>query len=216
MKLFKDPLAKEIMAGLEDIGIHGNAFYSSGFKNFTNNKEIHKPEDFKGLKIRTQEAPIIMEMYKAWGASPVAIDVMELYNALQQKTVDGQENPYLSIASLKLFEVQDYMAISKHSYLEYIMCSSKKWWDGLDANTQALFTEVIDKNQQFCYDRLQEYNKQYLDTIKAGKITVYELTPEESEAFRAASKPVYEKFSAEIGPEVLAKVQEFLAKPENQ
>ncbi len=216
MKLFKDPLAKEIMAGLENIGIHGNAFYSSGFKNFTNNREIRKPEDFQGLKIRTQEAPIIMEMYKAWGASPVAIDIMELYNALQQKTVDGQENPYLSIASLKLFEVQDYMAISKHSYLEYIMCSSKKWWDGLDANTQALFTEVIDKNQQFCYDRLQEYNKQYLDTIKAGKITVYELTPEEREAFRVASAPVYEKFAAEIGPEVLTKVQEFLAKPENQ
>lgn len=107
MKLFKSELATEMMAGLEDIGIHGLAFYSSGSRNFTNNYEIHKPEDFKGLRIRTQEAPIIMEMYKSWGATTTAIDIMELYNALQNKTVDGQENPFLSIANMKLYEVPE-------------------------------------------------------------------------------------------------------------
>lgn len=115
MKLFKSDLAQEMMSGLDDIGIHGLAFYSSGSKNFTNNYEIHKPEDFQGLRIRTQEAPIIMEMYKAWGATTTAIDIMELYNALQNKTVDGQENPFLSIANLRLYEVQNYMVVSSHS-----------------------------------------------------------------------------------------------------
>jgi C4-dicarboxylate-binding protein DctP len=135
---------------------------------------------------------------------------------LQQKTVDGQENPFLSIASMKLFEVQNYMAISQHSYLEYIMCSSKTWWDSLDADTRKLFDDVIAQNQQFCYDRLQEYNVEYLSTIKSGKIKVYELTPEEKEVFRQASEPVYEIFKKDIGEDLLKRIRDFLAKPENQ
>ena len=216
MKLFKSELATEMMAGLEDIGIHGLAFYSSGSRNFTNNYEIHKPEDFKGLRIRTQEAPIIMEMYKSWGATTTAIDIMELYNALQNKTVDGQENPFLSIANLKLYEVQKYMVVSGHSYLEYIMTCSKQWWESLDAKTQALIEEVVMENQQFCYDRLQEYNKEYFDTISSSDITIYELTPEERQAFQEASEPVYEIFGKEIGVDLLNRVREFLADPANQ
>lgn len=216
MKLFKSDLAREMMSGLDDIGIHGLAFYSSGSKNFTNNYEIHKPEDFQGLRIRTQEAPIIMEMYKAWGATTTAIDIMELYNALQNKTVDGQENPFLSIANLRLYEVQNYMVVSSHSYLEYIMCASGQWWNGLDDATKTLIQEVVNENQQFCYDRLQEYNKEYYDTITSSDITVYELTDEERQAFKDASAPVYEIFGAEIGTDLLNRVQEFLADPANQ
>lgn len=216
MKLFKSDLAVEMMSGLDDIGIHGLAFYSSGSRNFTNNYEIHKPEDFKGLRIRTQEAPIIMEMYKSWGATTTAIDIMELYNALQNKTVDGQENPFLSISSMKLYEVQKYMVVSGHSYLEYIMTCSKQWWDGLDDNTKALIEEVVIENQQFCYDRLQEYNKEYYDTIAASDITIYELTPEERQAFLEASEPVYEIFGEQIGVDLLNRVREFLADPANQ
>ena len=216
MKLFQSDLAQELMSGLDDIGIHGLAFYSSGSKNFTNNYEIHKPEDFQGLRIRTQEAPIIMEMYKAWGAQTTAIDIMELYSALQNKTVDGQENPLLSICSQKLYEVQNYMIVSNHSYLEYIMCCSAQWWNSLDANTQALIQEVVDENQDFCYDRLQEYNQEYYDTIAASDITIYELTEEERQAFKDASAPVYDTFGAEIGTDLLNRVQEFLADPANQ
>ncbi len=216
LNLFQSDLATEMMAGLDDIGIHGLAFYNSGSKNFTNNYEIHTPEDFEGLRIRTQEAPIIMEMYKAWGATTTAIDIMELYNALQNNTVDGQENPFLSIASMKLFEVQDYMVVSSHSYLHYIMSASGQWWDGLDANTQALIEEVVRENQVFCYDRLQEYNTEYYNTIAASDITIYELTAEERQAFQDASAPVYETFGEEIGVDLLARVQEFLADPANQ
>ena len=216
MKLFQSDIAKEMMAGLEDIGIHGLAFYSSGSRNFTNNYEIHKPEDFKGLRIRTQEAPIIMSMYKSWGATTTAVDIMELYNALQNKTVDGQENPFLSIASMKLYEVQKYMVVSGHSYLEYIMACNNAWYQGLDDATKALIDEVVTKNQQFCYDRLQEYNKEYYDTIASSDIEIYELTDEERQAFVDASEPVYEEFGAEIGTEILDKVREFLADPANQ
>ena len=216
MKLFKSDLAQELMSGLDDIGIHGLAFYSSGSKNFTNNYEIHLPEDFEGLRIRTQEAPIIMEMYKCWGATTTAIDIMELYNALQNKTVDGQENPLLSISSMKLYEVQDYMIVSNHSYLEYIMACSGSWWDGLDDNTKALIQEVVDENQQFCYDRLQEYNEIYYEDIASSDITIYELTEEERQAFKDACAPVYEQFGEEIGVDLLNRVQEFLADPANQ
>ena len=142
--------------------------------------------------------------------------IMELYNALQNKTVDGQENPFLSIASMKLFEVQNYMVVSGHSYLEYIMTCSKGWWDGLDADTQALIEEVVIENQQFCYDRLQEYNTEYYNTIASGDITIIELTAEERQAFLEASEPVYEIFGEQIGTDLLGRVREFLADPANQ
>jgi tripartite ATP-independent transporter DctP family solute receptor len=216
IKLFESDLAEKLMAKLENISIHGIAFYNGGSKNFTNNKPIHLPEDFKGMKIRVQEAPIIMKMYQSWDAVPVAIDISELYNALQQKTVDGQENPFLSISSRKLYEVQNYMIVSRHSYLHYIVCSSKQWWDGLDEPTRTLIEDTILKNQRFCYDRLQEYNSEYLADIEAGNIEIYELTEEEHNAFVQASMPVYDTFGAEIGADLIKEVQDFLAKPENQ
>lgn len=216
MKLFKSSIAREILDPLEKIGIKALAFYPSSFKNFTNNYKITKPEDFKGLRIRTMESPIIMAYYKAWGANPVPLDPAELYNALQQGVVDGQENPFLSIAEFKVFEVQKYMAISKHSYLEYVCAASKKWWDTLDSDAKKIISDAVLECQDYCYERVKEYNAKYLETIKKGNIEVYELTKEQREAFVKASEPVYVEFRDRIGGELLDKVRAFLAKPENQ
>ena len=216
MKFFKSDLAEELLAPLEDIRIHPIAFWPSSFKNFTCNSPIHMPEDFKGLRIRTMESPIIMAYYEAWGANPVPLDPSELYNALQQGIVDGQENPYLSIAEFKVFEVQKYMAISKHGYLEYICAASQQWWNSLDEEAQTIITDAIWECQDYCYELVKEYNNTYLDTIKQGNIEIYELTDEERAAFVAASEPVYEQFRDRIGGELLDKVRDFLSKPENQ
>jgi C4-dicarboxylate-binding protein DctP len=95
------------------------------------------------------------------------------------------------------------------------MTCSKQWWEGLDADTQALIEEVVIENQQFCYDRLQEYNVEYYNTIANSDITIIELTPEERQAFLDASEPVYEIFGEEIGTDLLGRVREFLADPAN-
>lgn len=216
MKFFKSEVARDILDPLEKIGIKALAFYISSFKNFTNNYKINRPEDFKGLRIRTMESPIIMDYYRAWGANPVALDPAELYNALQQGVVDGQENPYLSTVEFRVFEVQNYLAISKHGYLMYIVAASKSWWDGLDAEAQKIIGETVLELQDYVNELCIEFNEKYLNIMKQGKIEIYELTQEERQAFAKASEPVYAKYRDAIGGELLDKVREFLAKPENQ
>ena len=84
--------------------VKGIAIYEDGFKHFTSNKPIHSLENFKGLKFRTMESPIIMEQFKSLGANPTPIAFSELYNALQQGVVDGQENPLVTIVNMRFYE----------------------------------------------------------------------------------------------------------------
>ncbi len=118
-------VGKELLAGLDDIGLTGASFWESGFKQFTNNVRIESPSDFEGLKIRTMESPIVIEQFNALDANPVPISFAETYNALQQNVVDGQENPLVSIVKMKFYEVQDYTIISNHGYLAYAFLMSK-------------------------------------------------------------------------------------------
>ncbi|WP_227767316.1 TRAP transporter substrate-binding protein [Zhaonella formicivorans] len=209
-KVLDGEIGQEIMSGLENIGIKGIAFYAEGFKAFTNNKPIRKPEDFKGMKIRTMEAPVIMAQYKAWGANPVPIDFAEVYNSLQQKVVDGQENPLLSIHDMKFYEVQKYMIMGDHAYLSYILTVSKKWFDGLSPELQKVIVDTGKEVAQYHKGLMQEANEGYLKNIKAFGTEVIVLSPEEREAFRKASQPVYDEFRNVIGAELLDKTLKFI------
>ena len=98
-------------------GVHTVGWMDVGFRNVFSTRPVETIEDFKGLKIRTMEAPLIMSTYSAWGANPVPVDFSELYSSLQQNVVDGQENPYLTISDMRFYEVQKYMTISKPASL---------------------------------------------------------------------------------------------------
>lgn len=209
-KVLEGDLGKEFMDGLPAIGIQGVAFYAEGFKAFTANKEIHKPEDFQGMKIRTMEAPIIMAQYKAWGANPVPIDFAEVYNSLQQKVVDGQENPLLSIHDMKFYEVQSNMIISDHAYLSYFLSASKVWLDSLPEDLQQLVWDVSLDVAQSHKQLMYEANDGYLKNIQDFGTTVTYLTDEEREAFKVASQPVYEEFRDVVGADLLDRTLAFI------
>ncbi|RYD06991.1 hypothetical protein N752_01480 [Desulforamulus aquiferis] len=209
-KVLDGEIGNEIMSGLDDIGIKGISFYAEGFKAFTSNKEIHLPQDFKGLKIRTMEAPVIMSQYKAWGANPVPIDFAEVYNSLQQGVVDGQENPYLSIHDMKFYEVQKYMTVGDHAYLSYFMSVSKKWYDSLPEDLQKLIYDTGREVAESHKGLMAEANDGYVKNIKDSGTIVYELTPEEREAFRKASEPVYDEFKDKIGADLMDRTLKFI------
>ncbi|MEL7564476.1 MAG: TRAP transporter substrate-binding protein [Dehalobacterium sp.] len=209
-KVLDGDIGKEIMSGLDQIGIKGLAFYAEGFKAFTANKPIHKPDDFKGLKIRTMEAPVIMGQYKAWGANPVPIDFAEVYNSLQQNVVDGQENPLLSIHDMKFYEVQKYMIMGDHAYLSYIMTVSKKWFDELPVDLQSLISDIVFEVAQSHKQLMKDANDTYLKNIKDFGTEVYSLTPEEKELFRKASESVYTEFGDSIGGELIDKTLKYI------
>ncbi len=187
--LYKPLLSKNI------VGL--NWFYS-GFKQFTSNFPIHRPEDFKGHKIRVMPAPVLREQFKALGASPVPIDFQELYNALQQGVVDGQENPLTTIVTMKFYEVQKYMTLSNHAFLGYVLVASKSLNDSLPPNYQKLLRESARKAGVYERNLIQEREKGFLETIKKAGVTVIELKPQEHQAFQKAVEPVYEWFNKNV------------------
>jgi tripartite ATP-independent transporter DctP family solute receptor len=187
--LYKPMLSKNIV---------GLNWFSSGFKQFTSSFPIHRPEDFKGHKIRVMPAPVIREQFKALGASPVPIDFQELYNALQQGVVDGQENPLTSIVTMKFYEVQKYMTLSNHAFLGYVLVASKGFNDSLPPNYQKLLRESARKAGAYERNLVQEREKGFLETIKKAGVNVIELKPQEHQAFQKAVEPVYDWFNKNV------------------
>jgi tripartite ATP-independent transporter DctP family solute receptor len=188
-KLYK-PLASRNVMGLHWI--------VSGFKQFTGNFPIRKPDDFKGRKIRVMPAPIIREQFKALGASPVPIDFHELYNALQQGVVDGQENPLTTIVTMKFYEVQKYMTLSNHAFIAYVFVASKKFLDSLPGKYQKLIRESAKKAGVYERGLVVEREKGFLETIKKSGVTVIDLKPQDRQAFQKAVEPVYDWFNKNI------------------
>ena len=116
---------KMLMEKLKPHGLIGVAFWESGFKQFTANRDIRSPEDFKNLKIRVMKSKIIMDQFKAFGATPILIDFHKTYQALKDGVVDGEENPLVSIVNMKFHEIQSHVIISNHAYLSYVFAFSK-------------------------------------------------------------------------------------------
>ncbi|MEW9124194.1 MAG: TRAP transporter substrate-binding protein [Thermotaleaceae bacterium] len=186
----------KLLAKTEAKGFKSLGFWGSGFKNFTTRgKEIHMPADFAGVKMRVMPSPLLLAQYKAWGANAVPIEYAELYNALQQKIVDGQENPISTIAMNKFYEVQDNMILSNHGYLAYVFVTNKGWFDGLPEEYKEMVIEAEKEARNVQRKTLEEKEKQFLEEIKQSNINVYELTAEERAAFVEASKPVHEEFA---------------------
>ena len=125
------PTGAAILEPLQKVNIVGVGFWESGFKQFTGNFRIHQPSDYQGHKIRTMPAPVIQEQFKAFGAVPTTISFGELYSALQQKVVDGQENPIVTIAAMRFFEVQKHMTLSDHGFIAYVFMLNKSFLDKL-------------------------------------------------------------------------------------
>jgi C4-dicarboxylate-binding protein DctP len=186
----------KLLANAEPKGFKGIGFWGAGFKQFTTKgKEIHKPEDFKGVKMRVMPSPLLIAQYKAWGASPTPIEYAELYNALQQRIVDGQENPIQSIAMNKFYEVQDNLIVSNHGYLAYVLVANKAWFDGLPKEYKEIITKAEKDAKVVERKAAADQEKSFLDEIKKSKIKVYSLTEEERKAFQEASKPVQNEFA---------------------
>lgn len=187
--LFKPLQAKNIV---------GLTYWGMGFKQFTGNFPIHRPADFKGRKIRVMPSPVIREQFLALGASPVPIDFHELYNALQQGVVDGQENPLVGITTMKLYEVQKYMTLSNHAFLAYGVVVNQGFLDSLPEKHRQLLRDAAAKSASFQLDLIAKRDQGFLQTIKAAGVQVSDLTPEEIAAFQKALAPVYDWFRANV------------------
>ena len=137
------PFGKKLLDKLKAKNLVGLAYWELGFRNVTNSKKpITKAEDLAGLKIRVIQSPIYIDMFNALGANAVPMPFPELYTALEQKAVDGQENPVTTILSSKFNEVQKHLAITRHMYNPQAVIVSKKFWDGLSPAEQKWINDM--------------------------------------------------------------------------
>lgn len=195
----------ELLAGLSGVGLVGATFWESGFKQFTCNNPVSSPSDFEGRKVRVMESPIIISQFRALGSTPVPIAFSETYTALQQKVVDCQENPLVSIVKMKFYEVQSDVILSNHAYLGYAFVFSKKWFDSLTEEQQNVLLETAREVTPFQREETANREAGYIDLIKESGASFSELPAESRGEFEAATRSVHDEFRDQIGAELLDK-----------
>jgi len=175
-------------------------YWDNAFKQLSSSKKaLLMPEDAKGQKFRIMSSKVLEAQFKAVGAIPQVMPFSEVYSALQQGVIDGQENTNSNIYTKKFFEVQKDMTLSNHGYLGYLVVMSKKFYDSLpkdlqEAVKQAMkeatakereYAAALDKEQ---LDKIKEYAK------KSGKLTIHELDDKQKEAWRKVMSTIYPEF----------------------
>jgi C4-dicarboxylate-binding protein DctP len=195
----------ELLGTLDSNNLHGIAMWGAGFRHMTNNvRPINGPDDLKGVKMRTLQAPTILSTYRAYGANPTAMAYVEVYNGLQQGVVEGQENPLANIASMKFYEVQKYMTLTGHAYHTYAAVMNKAKWESLPEDLQTIVADAMIVGRDAARQYTNEDEAKILDAIK-DQIEIQPLSDEGRAAFIDASKPIYEEFEPKVTPELLAK-----------
>jgi tripartite ATP-independent transporter DctP family solute receptor len=206
------PFGQKLHAKLADKGIIGLAYTELGFRNLTNSKRaITTVEDVAGLKLRVIPNAINVDWVKALGANPTPMAFPEVYAGLEQKAIDGQENPLSVIVANKFFEVQKYLTLTNHQYNPQSIIFSKKVWDTLTPADQKVLQESAAEAAKFQRQVNRDKAAGDLAELKKAGMTVSEFSPAEQAKLRAKLEPVIAKHGAAIAATV-AELQAELAK----
>lgn len=202
-ELLDGEFGDKMLTMLEDQSLVGLAWWENGFRNLTNDvRPVATVEDLQGMKVRTMENAIHLDAWKALGANPTPMAFTELFTAMQQGTVDGQENPYPTIDLSQYAEVQEHLSNTNHVYTPFIFLFSKQIWDELSAEQQEILSEAAVEAGKFNRERNREVAEESLEKLK-GSMTFTEVTSEEHARFQEAVAPVIEKHADSIGAEIV-------------
>ncbi|GLB60293.1 TRAP transporter substrate-binding protein [Cytobacillus sp. NCCP-133] len=203
-KLDGEP-GKELLGLIDQNNMKGLGYWEVGFRHLTNNKkEINKPQDVEGLKIRVQPAPVWETHMKALGANPTPVAFNELYSALDQGVVDGQENPLPTIHSMKFYEVQKYVALTGHTYTPAVVIMSNNSWGKLDEDQQKVIEEAVEETKEYQRNFLEEKEQEIIAELKENGVTISE---PDREAFKEATKDVKNALADQVPAELISEME---------
>ncbi len=198
------PLGKMLNTRLNDKGIVVLGYFDLGFRNVTNSKRaITKGEDLEGLKLRVIPNPVFVETFKTFKANPVPMPFAELYGALENKAVDGQENPYAVILSNKFYEVNKYVSETNHVYATNPIQISKRFWEKLSTTEQKLLQDAATEAQNYQRVISRDVSSKAVAELKAKGMIFNEISAPEQARMRSEVKAVHDKFSAAYDPTVV-------------
>nr|WP_319515804.1 DctP family TRAP transporter solute-binding subunit [uncultured Cohaesibacter sp.] len=194
-----------IKGALREQGIEALGFIHNGFRQLTNSKKtIRTPDDLKNMKLRVPGGDVFVNFFRVFGADPVAMSFSELFTALQQGTVDGQENGFDLITANKFYEVQKYITAWNYSYGSFALVFNKKTWDSFDENTQKLLKEKAAEINAMGNKNVEDGEKEKRAFLTDYGVEITDLTPEELQAFKGMLGDYYAGVKETYGAEAVA------------
>jgi len=202
------PIGQELLQKFPPKGMVGLAWAENGFRHMTNSKRpVNAPDDLKGLKMRTMENPIHIEAYKQFGILPTPMAFTEVFTALQQGTVDGQENPLSVITAAKLDQVQKNLTLTGHVYSPAIILMNKAQWDKLSAADKQAFLDAAKEAVKANRGRIDEDERKAVADLRAKGMAVVEKV--DKAKFQAALAPVYVDFGKRFGQDNIDRIKNY-------
>ncbi|TQM43388.1 DctP family TRAP transporter solute-binding subunit [Pseudonocardia cypriaca] len=179
--------------------------WDNGLKQLSSNTEMRTPDSLAGLSFRIQPSDVLRSQFEKWGASSTPMAFSEVYNALQQGVVNGQENPYSNIESQNMHTVQSHITESNHGYIGYVLVINNQFLESLPADLQTIVRESAGEASTHNREVAAKLNEEAKATIQqAGTTQILELTPEERKAFRDRVVPsVWQQYADVIGPDLV-------------
>lgn len=215
-KLVDSPIMDVMTDGLDQKGLKALTVWDNGMKVFSTkgNKPLRKvPDDLNGKKFRIQSSNVADAMIVSLGGTPQKLPFKEVYTALAQGVVDGQENAWSNIYSKKFHEVQDYISVTNHSYLGYLVVVSADFWNNLPNDIRKELTAILQEATQASRKFADEADTADRKNIEAaGYAKIVDLTKEERVAWKQASMPVWKEFREEIGADLIDQITALLKK----
>jgi tripartite ATP-independent transporter DctP family solute receptor len=205
-KVMDGPIGQDVLKKMQGKGLIGLAWAENGFRHMTNNKHaIVQASDASGLKMRTMENKVHMAGYKTFGILPTPMPFPELFTALQQGTVDGQENPIPVILASKFSQVQKHLSLTGHVYSPAVILLTPKIWDKLSDADKKVFTEAAIKGGQAQRKKVNDDEANGIAQLRKDGMQVVEQV--NGDSFRKAVAPAYAEFAKEFGADKIAAIQ---------
>jgi tripartite ATP-independent transporter DctP family solute receptor len=202
------PIGQEMLGKFPPKGLQALAWGENGFRHMTNSKRaVNSPDDLKGLKMRTMENPVHIQAYKAFGIIPTPMAFTEVFTALQQGTVDGQENPVSVISAAKFDQVQKFMTMTGHVYSPALILMSKAQWDKLSAADKQAFMEAAKEAVKANRARIDDDERKAVADLRSKGMAVVENV--DKAKFQAMLGPTYADFSKKFGQENIDRIKNY-------
>lgn len=207
---FNSPVAQELTMPIEEKGIKSLGYFSMGWRHIHSNIAVRTPEDLKGVKIRTEPAPVRMSIFKAMGANPIPMDFGEVFTSLQQGVIDAGENSLENIQSQAFHTVQKYVTLDGHILDPMLLVISMKTWNGLSDEEKMQVQRAAERTCRWDQENIGTNSAKILEEFrKSASPEIIELSTSERAAFREACQSVYVEYFKEYGTELYDKLMQF-------
>ncbi len=203
-RILEGSLGAELLSLLPSRNLVGLAYGANGFRQITNSRNpVLGPEDLADMKIRVPAIRLYIDVFKYLGADPSSMNFGELFPALAQKTMDGQENPAAVILAARLYEVQKYLTVWNYSYDPIILCANGNTWNNLPADVREVFRSCAREAMEYQFHLVADGEAAALDSLRARGMVIDTLSSASLGRFRELSAPIYRKLGGSAGPEII-------------